>query len=93
MKKLGIMMATAAFTMAATLSAFAYHGNSHNYAANYCNDYVCDETSEYGAYCAGNYEACYRGNGNGAGAYCTTRNYRGCAGIGYCSNSSYRSCR
>ncbi len=94
MKKLGVMIATAALSMTATVSAFAYHGYSHNYAANQnrnaCYDYACDDN---GAYCAGNYDACYERSDDRMEAYHSRRNYRGCAGNGYCSNRVYISRR
>ncbi|MBP3239370.1 MAG: hypothetical protein J6M92_02355 [Oribacterium sp.] len=93
MKRFGIMIATAALSMTATVSAFAYRGYSNTYAAdqniNACYDYVCDYNGEY---CADYYEPCYDGS-NGRIVACPGGSYRGCAGNGYCSNRGYISCR
>lgn len=93
MKKFGIMIATAALSMTATVSAFAYRGYNNTYAAdqniNACYDYVCGYNGEY---CADYYEGCNVHSYGRMGAYSGGR-YRGCAGNGYCSNRGYISCR
>ena len=94
MKKFGVMIATAALSMTATVSAFAYRGYSNTYAAdqniNACYDYDCNYND---AYCADNYEACYNRSYGRMGAYSGGRYRGGCAGNGYCSNRGYISCR
>lgn len=82
MKKLGILLATAALTVSASVSAFAYHRYSsydvRNNGRSICDDYVCDDYSVYGEGCGDNYGACYGSNGYRSGSYRMIGNCRSC---------------
>ncbi|WP_139355565.1 hypothetical protein [Oribacterium sp. C9] len=71
MKKLGVLMATAALTLTTGISAFAYHGycdyNVRNNDRRICDNYICDDNYRNG--CAENYEACYGGYCHRSGSY------------------------
>ena len=74
MKKLGILLATAALTVSASASAFAYHRYSsydvRNNDRSICDNYVCDDYySVYGENCEDNYGACYGNYGYRSGSY------------------------
>ncbi len=74
MKKLGILLATAALTVSASASAFAYHRYSsydvRNNDRSICDNYVCDDYySVYGENCEDNYRACYGNYGYRSGSY------------------------
>ncbi|SEA97176.1 hypothetical protein SAMN05216349_1783 [Oribacterium sp. KHPX15] len=85
MKRLGILLATAALTVSASASAFAYHSYSsydvRNNDRSICDNYVCDDyysvygencEDNYGVYgenCEDNYGACYGNYGYRSGSY------------------------